>query len=333
MNQWGPGEQASGRTFEVPMTAAAPVAPAAPAQEMPPAGQRPKLAKWGAAAAAGVLVVAGVSIAVASRGSGKPASATALAATATTTTVPGGKGGPPAFPGKPDGPGRRAFGVIGGGGTIASISSSGFTVTTPKGPTVTYTTSSSTMYREGAVTVGRSALAVGEHVVVGVARPAASASSTAPRAAQLVDLLLPEVVGKVVSVSGSTVVLQDSQGFWRTVQVSASTAYQSDGKTSSASALKAGVYVAASGTIASDHTTLDASAVAILGTTPASGAGPLGPGFSFGFFGGAGKQGAFFGGGANFAGGGGPGGQGGPGGPATGVSSGAQQSSGGGTTT
>jgi hypothetical protein len=243
-------------------------------------------------AAGACLAVAGASIAIAGHGAGSPAAAAALAAkSSTTTTQPGGGPPvPPPFPGAPGGRGRHLFG-IGGAGTVSAVTSGGFTVKTRDGSSVTFTTSSSTVYREGPIAVGRSALAVGEHVLVGTTRPGASSGTSTSHAAQFVMLIVPEVGGKVVSVSGTTVVVQDGEGFWRTVQLSGSTVYQSAGTASTAGAVKAGVYIVAGGTIASDHTTLDASAVEILGTKPGDGPrSKIGRAFGFGgpaaFFGG-----------------------------------------------
>lgn len=252
-----------------------------------------------AVAAATCIAVAGGAIAIAGTAGShaSPVAATQFSA-ASTTTVPNPPKQPRPFPGgKHRGfPGFRVGGLLGAGGTVGSVTAGGFTVKGP-GATYTYTTSSSTVYREASVPVSRSELAAGERVLV----RAASASGSS-RAASEVEIVLPAVTGKVVSISGSQVVVQDGQGFWRTVDVSSSTVYGQAGKKAAASALKTGEYVVAAGRIAADHTTLDASAVALLGTAPEDGgggfpppaAGFFGPGFSggSGFFGAPG----FFGG-------------------------------------
>jgi hypothetical protein len=234
-----------------------------------------------AVAAAACVVVAGGAIAVAGTTGGTPAAATsAAAAAAPTTTVP--KGAPQPWPG-----GRRrgrgsgggfGFGGGGEGGKIASISAGGFTVSAP-GATYTFTTSSATVYLEGGVPVSRSAMAVGDSVAVRAAAPASSTATSLPASA--VELLMPEIAGKVVSISGSGMVIQDREGFWRTIDVSSSTVYAEAGKTTSASSVKTGSYVVASGQIAGDHTTLDASAVALLGSMPGGPGLPGGTGAGF----------------------------------------------------
>lgn len=251
-----------------------------------------------AVAAAACVAVAGGAIAVAgATGShASPAADTQLSA-ASSTTVPKPPQHPGRFPGGRHGgfpgfPGFRGGDPFGAGGTVGSVTAGGFTVKGP-GATFTYTTSSTTVYREASVPVSRSALVAGERVLVRAVPPASSSAAT--RAAGEVEIVLPMVAGKVVSISGSQVTVQDGQGFWRTVDVSSSTAYAQAGKKAAASALKTGEYVLAAGQIAADHTTLDASAVALLGTGPAKGAGfglpagfgpPAGPGgFSGGGFG------------------------------------------------
>jgi hypothetical protein len=231
-----------------------------------------------AIAAAACVAVAGGAIAIAgtSGGHATPASDTA-ASSASTTTMPNA----PLPPRHARGSFHLGGGLGGPGalGTVGSVTAGGFTVKGP-GATYTFTTSSSTVYREASVPVGRSQLTAGERVMVRASAPATSGATS--RAATEVDIVLPEVAGKVLSISGSQVVVQDGQGFWRTVDVSSSTAYGQAGKAAAASALKTGQYVVATGQIASDHTTLDASAVALLGSSPAAGGGdfpPDGPGF------------------------------------------------------
>jgi hypothetical protein len=71
--------------------------------------------------------------------------------------------------------------------------------------------------------------------------------------------------------------VQDAEGFWRTVDLTSSTAYAQGGKPAAAGAVKTGTYVLVAGHVAADHTTLDATAVALLGTDPAGGPGFFGP--------------------------------------------------------
>jgi hypothetical protein len=267
-----------------------------------PAPARSRLPRRAALAATACLAVAGFAIGVLSTRHNAPASASAVATAATATTTPAKPPQPPFF-----GHGAKRLGgpAFAGGpfaaGTIASISTSGFTVSSPDGSKITYTTSSSTTYSEVGVQVSRSALAVGERVAIRTLRPGESAASGTTHPASAVELVLPEVEGKFVSISGSQLIVEDSEGFWRTINLSSSTAYGEAGKSATESALKAGVYVLASGQIASDHTTLQASAVAVsTNASPIGGpglGGPLfGPGQQGGAFFGPGPRGGWFGG-------------------------------------
>jgi hypothetical protein len=267
--------------------------------EAAPSG-RPSRSKYGRPAvfvSAGValslgLAAGGYGIASATTKSSPSQSALAASASAKTPSTAnpatrghrwGGAFGRGGFGGRAGfgfGGGAAGFG-LGFGAVVKSISPTSVTISRPGGTTMTVTTNGSTQYREGLVKVSRSALAVGEHVAVlspmalpvppSGGKPATAASSTT-KAATLIEIILPGVSGKVVSVSGSTIVVQDSEGFWRTVDVTSGTAYESAGKTATESAVKKGELISASGAIASNHTTLDASAVAVLGTgaTPAS---------------------------------------------------------------
>jgi hypothetical protein len=248
-----------------------------------PVPARSHLPRRAALVATACLAIAGFAIGVLSTRHSTPRSAVVAAATGTTTPA----SAPKPF-GRHAGPRFGGHGFAGGafsGGTVASVSASGFTVSGLNGTKVTFTTSSSTTYSEVGVQVSRSALAAGERVTI---RTSMTASSATTHAASAVELVLPEVEGKFVSLSGGRLIIEDSEGFWRTIELSSSTAYGEAGKAASESALKAGVYVLASGQIGSDHTTLQASAVAV----SAAGSSAGGPGFAGPFFG-SGPQGAF----------------------------------------
>ena len=229
-------------------------------------GRLPRAARFatGAVLAAGVGAT-GVAAAGAVTGSGGATGSLANLTSATTgsplpsaTTDPGGpviwrgrhRGGP-GFPG------------IGRGltGTIASVSAGSISLTTPNGASVTVTLTSSTAYRERTATISVSDLQVGEDVVV--VPTAATAGSSSPSAATVV-VVGPHIAGRVVSVSGSDIVVADPQGFYRTVVTSSSTTVTEAGATSSLNALLPGTTIDALGTIAADHTDLDATSIRIV---------------------------------------------------------------------
>jgi hypothetical protein len=81
--------------------------------------------------------------------------------------------------------------------------------------------------------------------------------------AAAVDIMDPAIHGTVESVSGNTLTIVDGQDFWRTVNLSATTTYTDNGNSSSASALSTGETLVAFGSVGADHTSLDATSVAI----------------------------------------------------------------------
>lgn len=93
-----------------------------------------------------------------------------------------------------------------------------------------------------------------------------------PPVAGTIEIVLPVLYGTVVSTTTTSAgnlqfVLQDGQGFWRTVNTTPQTTYSSGGTTVSSSAVVATAEVVAFGTVDADHTSLDATSVFVLGPT------------------------------------------------------------------
>ena len=157
-------------------------------------------------------------------------------------------------------------------GTVSSFTATTISVVTEFGQTLTVTTDASTIYREGTRTVARSALASGQEVsfrsvFVPVARPGAEnalTTSSSSRTVGLVEILLPNVSGKVVSVNGSQVVVAQQDGLYVTVNTSTSTTYEQAGQAIPAVQLQAGTVVSVTGTVSSDHTEINATTVEIV---------------------------------------------------------------------
>jgi hypothetical protein len=157
-------------------------------------------------------------------------------------------------------------------GTISSLTATTVSVVTEFGETLVVTTDASTVYREGAKTVTRSALATGQEVSfrpvsVPVAQPGAAnalPSSASSRTVGLVEIVLPNVSGKVVSVNGSQVVVAQQDGLYVTVNTSASTAYEEAGQTLPAVQLQPGTVVSVTGTVSSDHTQINATTIEVV---------------------------------------------------------------------
>lgn len=200
----------------------------------------------------------------------------ASAATGGSATTQGGSGAPSGhfMPGGPGGPGP-GHGGPGAGGTITSLGTNSFTVKTPDGSTQTVDTTGSTNYNRDGASSSASALAVGEHVRVRPTQSSTNTSSTVTAAD--VDIMDPSIHGTVENVSNNTLTILDEQGFWRTVNLSGTTTYTDNGTSSSASALSNGEKVVAFGSVDGDHTSLDATTVAINPTHPGPDMGGPGP--------------------------------------------------------
>lgn len=177
----------------------------------------------------------------------------AMAAT-TKTVKPAAQGA--ATTGRP-GPG------IGHGpmGAVSAIGASSITVTVGTGTSVTYKTSSSTTYKKDGKAASAADLAVGD--VIGVIATQPSSSTSSPTASEI-DIFSPSISGTVVSVTSGTITVKDVQGFWHTVNISASTTYEDGGASATAAAVTTGAQVTAIGTVDADHTDLDATDVQVI---------------------------------------------------------------------
>jgi hypothetical protein len=174
----------------------------------------------------------------------------------------GGGFGAPGFWG--GGFGRSGFGALGLGGTVTGLTATTITVDTARNGTTTVATDSSTVYSEDGRKVARSVLAAGEEVVFRPASPPAASTSSTPTLVKGVEIVLPHVSGKVMSVNGTQVVVQQADGLDVTVNLSSSTAYDAAGQAATSSAVVAGAEVSVAGTLTSDHTQIDATTVEII---------------------------------------------------------------------
>ncbi len=157
-----------------------------------------------------------------------------------------------------------------GGGLVSAVSATSLSVTDPLGTTMTYTLTSATVVTKDRQSASLSDLAVGERVRVRV-------TSTSATTAAAVNIETPHVLGQVVAVSGNVITISSPDGLQTTVDVSATTTYTKNAASASLSDVTVGSFIAASGTVASDHTTFDATTV-VIGIP----AGPVGGGFGGG---------------------------------------------------
>ena len=193
---------------------------------------------------------------IASASSNTQSTSTALSATSVSANQslpgPGGHGGWHRGPG---------LGLRGIGGKVTSVGNGTFTIATPKGNSITVTTTSSTKYHEMGVTTEPTSVAVGEQVMIMPTNQNLSPTTTTVTAAG-VEIMQPTLAGKVISSGSNTIVIQDRQGFYRTIDLASSTQYSTGGgTTSSTDSVTSGENIVAFGSVASDHTSLNATLV------------------------------------------------------------------------
>jgi hypothetical protein len=158
------------------------------------------------------------------------------------------------------------FGIV-----AAALASNVLTVTEFNGAQVTYHVTLRTRYFLNGSAASVGSVVAGENVVVVAGHNWggwSGGSSTTTPIAQTVYLFSPHVFGAVQSTTtnstGTLIVVQDPQGFWHSIQTGASTVYYLNGQALSAPpTLNPGQIIAALGSIAPDHVTLDATQVAL----------------------------------------------------------------------
>jgi hypothetical protein len=157
-------------------------------------------------------------------------------------------------------------------GTVTAITSDSLTFTGQDGSSHTVALGSSTTYSVQGDAATIASVTVGE--LVSVQCSASNSSGQEPTATR-VNVVYPHLGGVVQSVSGSSgslsIVVADPQGFWETIQTSASTTFTDAGTTVSDPTITAGEVVQAYGSVDPNHTTLDATSVQI--GTPGQGSG------------------------------------------------------------
>jgi len=193
-------------------------------------------------------------------------------------------------------PGHRGPGGPGGqpglGGKVTALSATSLTFVDPMGTSHTVALTSATTYDQDGKTASAGVVAVGSEVRI---RPTTNSTSSSITAAE-VDVELPHLLGTVVSVetSGSSpvIVIEDRDGFQRTIVTSSATTYTVNGSAGTAAAVLVGKTIMAVGAVDANHTSLDATSVNVgrpaAGTAPQGAApqgsapqgfGPGGPGF------------------------------------------------------
>ncbi len=158
-------------------------------------------------------------------------------------------------------------------GKVTAVGTNSITVTTASGVSRQVKTNGSTRYFTMLTRSNRATVKVGEevallapamvHATIGQAK--AQATTKANRAARVVVVIEPYVLGTVTSTSSSQIVVTGNGGLARDVLVNGSTAYKEAGTSVSANAVKTGSEIFAYGSAASDPTKLQATNVLIIG--------------------------------------------------------------------
>ena len=167
------------------------------------------------------------------------------------------------------------------GGVVSAVSPTSITLSSRAGTPITFVIDSATTVLNNGASSSVSSIAVGDRVLV---IPTATSASTA---AQILagspdgrdrgapgnsdpaghETYAPHLEGTVVSVSDSTIVVSDRDGFWRSIATTSSTTYLANGSAADRSRVTVGASVFALGTVDANHTSLDATTVGI-GTPP-----------------------------------------------------------------
>ncbi|HTW97494.1 MAG TPA: DUF5666 domain-containing protein [Acidimicrobiales bacterium] len=130
------------------------------------------------------------------------------------------------------------------------------------GTLVTVATTSSTTFRSAQFARRLGVVVVsGDEVSV---RPTPSSDGTSSIVAASVVVAEPSLSGTVVSFSGSTITISDSQLFRRAIDVGGSTSFYANGRAATSSVVTAGSHLIALGTLDSTETVLDASQIDVL---------------------------------------------------------------------
>lgn len=197
---------------------------------------------------AAVMLAAGLAIgsmvAVASGGGHTAAAASSNGSTTASMTG----AAPPAAIG--NGHGGRAGGHGPAGGlTVSKVSGDTITASGPGGQTISVQVNSTTVYTEAGASAALSDITVGTRIAV--QGSSANTSGTIIKATG-VTIVLPQVLGVVTNVDGTTLTMTSFDGSTHTITLSSSTRYQKAGRTATSSDVTAGTAIVAEGTSTSD---------------------------------------------------------------------------------
>lgn len=174
------------------------------------------------------------------------------------------------------GPGGKLEWAFGRGsaplGIVSSFAGGTLAVQAFDGATVDYTVGKNTQYELNGVTATSLAVASGEDVIVyaghGWGGWSGGTKATTPTAL-IVFLFSPHAAGTIQSLTtnstGQLIVVQDLQGFWRPIQTDSTTVFYANGVVDATPpTLTSGEVIAAIGSVAADHETLDATQINVI---------------------------------------------------------------------
>lgn len=201
---------------------------------------------------AAVVLAAGLAIgsmvAVAGGGASNTVAAATSSGSTTATTTNGTTAAPPGA--TMNGRLGRSGGYGPGGSlTVTKVSGNTITASGRGGQTITVQVSSTTAYTEAGASAALSDVTVGARIAV--QGTVANTSGTTINATG-VTIVLPQVLGVVTNVNGSTLALTSFDGSTHTVTVSSSTRYQKAGRTAASTDVAVGTAIVAEGTSNSD---------------------------------------------------------------------------------
>jgi hypothetical protein len=142
------------------------------------------------------------------------------------------------------------------GGVVTALTATSITVIDRAGTPVTYTITPTTTFTEDRIAATVADLAVGDNVRI-------TLNATDLVTAVAIDIELAHAGGKVVSVSGSTIVVSNWKGVDETISVASTTTYSMGGTSATLADVTVGSFVFAEGSMTSGATNLDAVTVGI----------------------------------------------------------------------
>ncbi len=209
----------------------------------------------GIAAAIVVAVAAGVGTAALATGvTTHPTAAVSPVPSAPARPGHNGKGPGGQLPGNGNNHGKGDSGAAAHGsqGTVTAITGTSLTLRTILGTATVTTTATTTVTRAGEKSTF-SAIHTGDVLDIKGAPSSTSTPATPTVAATSINIHLPEIAGRVESVTGNAIVVVQADGQEATITTTATTEYYSGTTAAANTAVTVGAYISAAGTQSALH--------------------------------------------------------------------------------